>query len=150
MDAAALEGENDLISTDIMAYYYEDGILHLKNGLIEPNSIEPPEIDKHSDAILTRIKGIWETFLKRNIDDWDSDFFSLGGNSLLLIQVLEMLNQEFSMNITVMDLFRYTSLRKLSAFIDNTVNGGSAGKLGKETAVGHRNLDRRAGRRNRK
>lgn len=150
MDTASSEGENGLISTDIMAYYYEDRILHLKNGNIASTPIEEKEIDKHSDAILARVKGIWETFLKRDIDNLDSDFFSLGGNSLLLIQVLEMLNQEFSMNITVMDLFRYTSLRKLSAFIDNTVNRGSAEELVKETVIGRRNLDRRARRRNRK
>lgn len=145
-----VSGGDGLTATDIMAYYYEDHILHLKNGESGLNSMQEALIDKHSDETMAKVKSIWEVFLKRSINDLDSDFFSLGGNSLLLIQVLETLNEEFSLNITVMDLFRYTSLRKLSAFIDNSLNGNDAAESDKEKGMERRNVRRRTGRGSRK
>lgn len=141
-----VEADNSLKSTDIMAYYYEDHILHLKNDESGSNSVKVDMTDKHSDETMQKVKGVWETFLKRNIDDLDSDFFSLGGNSLLLIQVLETLNEEFALNLTVMDLFRYTSLRKLSAFIDNSRNGIYISESETEKGLERRNIRRRTGR----
>ncbi len=148
----SLEESSQMTPTDIMAYYYEDHILHLKNHASGLNTLKTDSEDKYADETETtkRVKNIWETFLKKDIDNLDSDFFSMGGNSLLMIQVLETLNKEFSVKLTVMDLFRYTSVHKLSAFIDNSINGVSDADAAEKKVMERRSIRRRPQRGDRK
>jgi len=45
------------------------------------------------------------------------NFFEIGGTSLLLVKLNNLINETFNINLTVVDQFRYPTIRQLSNFI---------------------------------
>jgi acyl-CoA synthetase (AMP-forming)/AMP-acid ligase II/acyl carrier protein/NADP-dependent 3-hydroxy acid dehydrogenase YdfG len=76
-----------------------------------------------ADAVLPgtsaerTVAAIWRDVLEIDIIDVDANFFSVGGQSILLLQVLAKLEQSFGREIAVVDLFRYPTVRSLAAFL---------------------------------
>ncbi|MGR9012025.1 MAG: amino acid adenylation domain-containing protein, partial [Gammaproteobacteria bacterium] len=60
---------------------------------------------------------IWRQVLQREDFGTEDNFFDLGGHSLLLMQVWNLLQQQNTLVQTV-DLFRYPSIAKLAAYLD--------------------------------
>jgi acyl carrier protein len=63
------------------------------------------------------VAAIWRDVLEIDIICVDANFFSVGGQSILLLQVLAKLEQSFGREIAVVDLFRYPTVRSLAAFL---------------------------------
>ncbi|MBH5318584.1 amino acid adenylation domain-containing protein [Paenibacillus sp. GSMTC-2017] len=61
---------------------------------------------------------IWQEVLKREQIGIDDHFLELGGNSLQAAHVATRLEDCFGVEITLSELFRYTTIRTLAAFID--------------------------------
>ena len=57
---------------------------------------------------------IWQTVLGKGNIDVDQNFFDLGGHSLLLMEVHQVLKNKFSKKIEVIDLFKFTTIRSLA------------------------------------
>lgn len=57
-----------------------------------------------TDERLPRMREIWQRLLNQNDIDDDSGFFDLGGNSVLLIGMLELIREEFGKEIAIEDL----------------------------------------------
>jgi acyl carrier protein len=69
------------------------------------------------NAIEAKIAQLWSVVLKKEIDRigvYDS-FFDLGGNSLSLLKLNQLLNTEFAREFVVTDLFRYNTIEELAA-----------------------------------
>lgn len=71
------------------------------------------------DEVITRIKHIWEEVLEIKIDYemLDANFFDLGGNSMLLMKIYTSINNAFKTDISIIDLFEYTSIREIADYI---------------------------------
>nr|WP_262896893.1 acyl carrier protein [Fulvivirga sediminis] len=54
----------------------------------------------------------------------DQSFFEIGGDSLRLLKLSDMMNREFSLNLDIVDLFRYPTLAGMANLIKG-VNGES-------------------------
>ncbi|MFT3775981.1 MAG: KR domain-containing protein [Minicystis sp.] len=67
-----------------------------------------------STSLERTIAGIWREVLKVDSIDVNTSFFALGGQSILLIQVLSKLQQALGRDLTVVDLFRYPTIRALA------------------------------------
>ncbi len=66
-----------------------------------------------------RILECWNKYLKIKGIGIDDNFFDLGGNSLMAIKILIDLNLISEKKLTVVNLFQYPTIRKISGFIDN-------------------------------
>ncbi|MGD0907207.1 MAG: amino acid adenylation domain-containing protein [Candidatus Acidiferrales bacterium] len=66
-----------------------------------------------------KIAGIWQDVLRIVKVGRDSNFFDLGGNSLLLLRVYSRLRSAFDKHITVVDLFTYTTVRALARHLED-------------------------------
>jgi len=96
------------------------------NGKVDKKSL--PQID-FEDYIQEFVKPITSTEIKLaevwkntfNIDKIGSnyDFFELGGDSLLAIKLISIINSNFNIDITVADVFKYSTLKNLSEYIDS-------------------------------
>jgi acyl-coenzyme A synthetase/AMP-(fatty) acid ligase len=96
------------------------------NGKIDINNL--PEIndcdENSSQSIVSYNKTeklllhIWEKCLKINNITLTSDFFTIGGNSLLIIQVHAKIIQSGYL-LTIIDLFKYPTIKSLSEFLVN-------------------------------
>jgi|GEM_PF-1201831 len=68
-----------------------------------------------------RILKIWAEVLNKNTADIEEgkNFFEQGGNSLNLIRIQRKINTEFNLSLPIADFLKYTSLNKLSEYIDS-------------------------------
>jgi acyl-coenzyme A synthetase/AMP-(fatty) acid ligase/acyl carrier protein len=62
-----------------------------------------------------KIADVWKRLLRVERVGLDDNFFDLGGDSLLLIAVQSNLQKELQLEIPIMDLFEFTTIRLLAA-----------------------------------
>ncbi|KAK4165620.1 putative hybrid NRPS/PKS enzyme [Cladorrhinum sp. PSN259] len=93
-----------------------------------------PSTAKTSNNTQVRLKKIWLSVLNDIMaGDADSigpgsDFFLIGGNSLLLISVQREVNKEFSLLLPLASMFEASTLEKMSALLDTTASATSQAK----------------------
>ncbi len=81
------------------------------------------------------IKAIWRELLGFNEIGIDSNFFEIGGHSLLTIRLQAALRERLDVAVSLVDLFRFTTLRALAKHVDGK-RGGSGGGGGGVRAAG--------------
>jgi acyl carrier protein len=64
------------------------------------------------------VAAIWSEILAITAVGVRENFFDVGGHSLLLMRVHTRLREEFQTEIPVVDLFRYTTVEDLAAYLD--------------------------------
>lgn len=68
------------------------------------------------------VASIWSVCLKRDRIDALSDFFELGGNSLLAVRMITMLEKETGKRYPLNIVFKYPVLSELAKFMDSSAN----------------------------
>ncbi|MGA8115103.1 MAG: amino acid adenylation domain-containing protein, partial [Actinocatenispora sp.] len=68
-----------------------------------------------------RIAAVWSHAIGRTGIGRDDDFFALGGQSLSAVQVIGQLRQELADALTVSDLFRHSTVRRLAEVVGKMV-----------------------------
>jgi acyl carrier protein len=63
----------------------------------------------------TKIAAVWSKVLSLNQVSPDDNFFDLGGDSLQLLEVHAELGKALTSQLSVTDLFEYTTVRSLAA-----------------------------------
>ncbi|MCA2005554.1 MAG: acyltransferase domain-containing protein, partial [Ignavibacterium sp.] len=72
---------------------------------------------KNVDEIESQVYKIWRELLGINEFSYDDNFFDLGGNSILMGRLQIELNKRFDINLSIVDLFNFTTVESLSDFI---------------------------------
>ncbi|KWX72328.1 non-ribosomal peptide synthetase [Paenibacillus jilunlii] len=85
------------------------------------------ELDKKLSGMWTKLLGIQAVGIREN-------FFDIGGNSLLIVQMQGMIQQEFFQDIPIMDLFKYTSIEKISDYLQEHTVKASGVETGQKRA----------------
>ncbi len=97
-----------------------------RKALPEPEGVRP-ELESRYAApateIETRITDIWRDVLKLDRAGVHDNFFDLGGHSLSMIQVRSRLNETLGKNLTVVELFKYPTIRSLADYISESGSG---------------------------
>jgi len=122
------------------------GLEVLRAGLVgEPMARVEPATPEALPTVPTEqaVAAAWRRVLRRGSVGVTQNFFDLGGTSLDLVSLAELLPG----NPRVVELFRYPTVRTQAAFLDGTDHDGLAGAL--ERGAARRGRDRRqaAGRR---
>lgn len=97
------------------------------NGKIDRNALpdvnEVPAADKKLVAAETETENtlleIWKEYFKRNELDVTSNFFEIGGHSLMAVQILSKLKKITQKSFQISALYEYPTIRMLSMFIDS-------------------------------
>ena len=107
-----------------------------RSGKVDINSLPDPEIKKKSGNLVLaknnlekNLGTIWEEVMglpKDSIGIHD-DFFSLGGDSIISIQIVARLRHRYGINLNVKDIFKYKNIGKISKFLSNEslINNGN-------------------------
>ncbi|MEJ2206781.1 MAG: phosphopantetheine-binding protein, partial [Gemmatimonadota bacterium] len=117
-------------------------------GAVDLSRLDAVCRSRSPQAVLPRtsaertVAAIWQEILEIDRIDIDANFFSLGGQSILLLQVLERLEKSFGRRIAVVDLFRYPTVRSLADFL----GGSGAEKRSYEEAADRARKQRTARR----
>ncbi len=91
----------------------KDKLLEILNTVSENKKIAK------SNTIEKQLIQIWETILNKKISNTTLNFFDIGGNSLLLMQMMINIQQVFSVKIEIIDLLENTTIKQLSNYIDS-------------------------------
>jgi amino acid adenylation domain-containing protein len=102
------------------------------NGKADLKSLPLPSFkskskDSFSDLhqlsdIENQVYRIWKEVLSLNEISFDDNFFDLGGNSLLMGRMQIEINKKFNLDISIVDLFNYSTIESLSKFINQLKN----------------------------
>ncbi len=70
------------------------------------------------EVTVNNLRNIWiDLLISDDIED-NSNFFNLGGHSILAIQMVSQVKNKFNVNINLNDIFIYKSLSSLASFIE--------------------------------
>ncbi|MFZ0962499.1 MAG: amino acid adenylation domain-containing protein [Terriglobia bacterium] len=112
------------------------------NPVAEPSSVYVAP-DNETEQ---KIAAIWQDVLGIAKVGRNDNFFDLGGHSLLLMKVQSQLQQAFSDEITMVDLFQYTTVRALGQYLAGQADSREServparGEVRKEVIRRHREL----------
>ncbi|MFF0524662.1 non-ribosomal peptide synthase/polyketide synthase [Actinomadura nitritigenes] len=117
----------------IPAYFTE--ITHLpltRNGKLDRAALPAPDTGRPEGAtgynpprgeLEELLAGIWEQVLGISPISATDSLFELGGNSLLLVQIISRVREVFGTDIKVATLFDQPTIRRLGAVIEETTTG---------------------------
>jgi len=90
--------------------------------------------------VAAQLRSIWSEVLgvPSAAIGLDSNFFDVGGNSLHSARVIECINQLYAINLTVTDLFVYSSIGDLSEFIATAGAPRQSAVAGRASQAGKR------------
>ncbi|MBP0903704.1 amino acid adenylation domain-containing protein [Mariniflexile gromovii] len=89
-------------------------LLYSETIKIESSSISEPKTDTEK-----LIAGIWEKYLHIDYVDIRNNFFELGGNSLIAIQVMNDIEKETGKTLPLSSLFEYSTIEKFSQLLNS-------------------------------
>jgi hypothetical protein len=70
--------------------------------------------------IQAAVMAIWQDILERNDIGLDDNFFDIGGNSARLVATHKQLEELVQRKLPLVELFRYTTVRAVSAWLQST------------------------------
>ena len=87
--------------------------------------------------IESQIAKIWQQVLGFAVGS-ESNFFELGGNSLLLLQVQHKLQTQFGKQLTVADMFKYATVKAMAGYLSNQTVKNAKPVTGRACAIAKR------------
>ena len=75
-----------------------------------------------ANKISEKIKNIFEQTLGFPVENLDENFFMLGGNSMQALEIINLLNNEFNANLTIMDFFERLTISKMSQMMTSIMS----------------------------
>jgi acyl carrier protein len=99
-----------------------------------------------TDELEIRIAEVWKEILKIDRIGVNHNFFDLGGHSLLLIEVAEILSKSLGRTISVIELFQYPTIASLTARLEGLAQEpvrSASQQDAQRKAIAERNLRRR-------
>ena len=99
----------------------------LYNGKVDRNSVEASDFELHTKpltALSTKaeitLANIWAAILKLPVETLfkESNFFEVGGNSLLVMKLLKSINKEFCTSIVLKQIFKLKTLGNIASQLE--------------------------------
>jgi len=95
-----------------------------RKALAAQPTVAPAPIAAASDDTERLVARLWAAVLETDGVDLHTNFFDLGGHSLLLARIAARLGKELGRTVPIVDLFRYPTVASLAAHLRST--GSSA------------------------
>ncbi|HXQ70877.1 MAG TPA: amino acid adenylation domain-containing protein, partial [Pyrinomonadaceae bacterium] len=111
-----------------------DRLPRTPNGKIDRRSLPAPDMTQRDTTLPyteprseleRRLAQIWRELLKVEKVSLHDNFFDLGGHSLLLVQMHARLREEFGLELSAIDLFKYPTIGSLAEHVQRS--GTNAG-----------------------
>jgi amino acid adenylation domain-containing protein/non-ribosomal peptide synthase protein (TIGR01720 family) len=98
------------------------------NGKLDRKALPDPDISQLTQdtfiapktALQTEACMVWSEILGIEKIGIEDDFFRIGGNSILAIQLVYKLNELWLSNISVADIFRFKTIRQITEYIGSS------------------------------
>jgi acyl carrier protein len=103
-------------------------------------------VDPGNDLERT-IAGVWREVLRVEQLGVTDNFFDLGGSSLAMGQANGRLQETLKRKISMTEMFQYSTVRTLAAYLSGSTKAGSPPELGNSKSRGERRREMVRGRR---
>jgi len=90
---------------------------------------------------------LWKEILEHEAFTLQDNFFEVGGHSLLLVKLKDMIAEKLKEEVTIVDLFRYPTIQSLAAFIRKEKPGHPHIDVAKRVAMRNSNIRQQIGKR---
>ncbi|MEH2261607.1 amino acid adenylation domain-containing protein [Nostoc sp.] len=114
------------------------------NGKIDRRALPNPDLQRElSDYVMPNteveriIAGIWQKALVVEKVGIYNNFFELGGHSLLLVKVNQQLQEEFGLELSIVDMFNYPTIHSLSQYLITKINQEDPTKQNNQRSQSH-------------
>jgi acyl carrier protein len=112
------------------------------SGIDSGSAWTPP-----SNEAEQRIAAVWKEALGVSKVGRDSNFFDLGGHSLLVIRVASKLEKAFARKLPITEMFRYPTVRLLARYLTGHDEGVTPTRSQEQIEAGRASRQRRLERR---
>ncbi len=101
------------------------------NGKVDRSALPPPEevaspsegTASASESTSARITAIWKNLLSVEHVNADTDFFEVGGHSLLAVEAMIRIQEEFGIDIALGTMFEHTTLAAVVSRVHDAIAG---------------------------
>ncbi len=109
------------------AFVSLDAIPRTPNGKVNRRGLPLPDQARPAlevsfvpprNEMETKVAAMWQRLLQVDQVGRNDNFFDLGGHSLLMVQVHSALLKNVSTTVTMLDLFRYPTVKSLAEFLN--------------------------------
>ncbi len=106
-----------------------DALPLTSNGKVDRKALSQIEVPQATsnqafsapqNAVEEAIATVWQEVLETKSLSVESNFYDIGGNSLLMVRVLARLHKAFPKQLTLIDLYRYPTIRDLAKYVSTT------------------------------
>ncbi len=113
----------------IPAYFMQlDKIPTTSNGKVDRKALPEPignlntgvNYEAPKNEVETKLANIWSEVLGVKNIGINNKFFEVGGDSLKIIRLTDQINHEFNSNVTVTDLFKFSTIREMSSLLTDS------------------------------
>lgn len=135
-------------------YHKIDKIPQTPNGKVDRKSLEDIDIQEEKSAAapaetMTKtqrgVHDIWVQIIGRNKIKLDEKFFESGGDSVNILQICSSLSSHFKKDISVSDIFKYPTIRKLSSYISCEISDVKEDSSSLKTSVNEKAKSKKVG-----
>jgi amino acid adenylation domain-containing protein len=138
------------------SYIIAPSIPALPNGKTDIKTLLSlrPQVPKIPDFYLQHMNepeihltAIWKEILDHEAFTPVDNFFEVGGHSLLLVKMKDIITEKLSFNVSIVDLFRYPTIRSLATFMSHDKPCQPVDDISKRVAMRNRNIRNQMGKR---
>lgn len=128
MDVNAIRSQLlDKIPEYMMPTYFQEIHDDLTANTVNGNKLNTPYYNTNetasSDEVELFIYNLWKSLLDHNEEiGLNKNFFTIGGNSMLLMKVFTEIERKYPGYVAIPDLFIYTTISKLADFIKDKIS----------------------------
>jgi acyl carrier protein len=95
------------------------GKIDRKNLPVSENNYRGRQIVQPTNRYEKKLMGLWQEILKINEISIYDNFFNIGGNSLLAINLTNLIVRDFEIEVNTTSIFEYPTIKDLSWYISS-------------------------------
>lgn len=115
---------------------------------LRPQAPKIPEfIHRHMNKTEVGLTGLWKEILDHESFTSQDNFFEVGGHSLLLVKLKDLIAEKLKEEVTIVDLFRYPTIRSLATFLYKEKPDHPNTDVAKRVALRKKNIRQQIGKR---
>ena len=108
----------------------------------------PVSIHRHVNETEMLLIGLWKELLDHEAFTPQDNFFEVGGHSLLLVKLKDLIAEKLNEEVSIVDLFHYPTIRSLAAFLRKEKQSQPHVDIGKRVEMRNKNIRHQIKKRN--